>query len=226
MPSHVGNWQFSSGRDGFLLERQAAFSNVYDNPIALSEVALQDAQRQRIEHPALDGPLQRPGSVHRIVALRHDESSGPLAQLDVNLPVLEPFQQAVNLNVHDQLHVLQAQRVEEDDLVDAVEELRPEMPPEGFRHLPPDAFGKITALLGNELAADVRGHDYHGVLEIHRPALPVGQPAIVQQLQQDVQDFGMRLLDLVEQDDRVRAPPYRFGELTRFLVADVSRRRA
>src|SRR3954470_1120849 len=88
MPSHVGNWQSSSGRDGFLLERQAAFSNVYDNPIALSEVALQDAQRQRIEHPALDGPLQRPGSVHRIVALRHDESSGPLAQLDVNLPVL------------------------------------------------------------------------------------------------------------------------------------------
>src|SRR4051812_40243430 len=69
MPSHVGNWQFSSGRDGFLLERQAAFSNVYDNPIALPEVALQDTQRQRIEHPALDRPLQRPGSVHRIVAL-------------------------------------------------------------------------------------------------------------------------------------------------------------
>ena len=36
----------------------------------------------------------------------------------------------------------------------------------------------------------------------------------------------MRLLDLVEEDDRVRAAPHRFGELPRFLVADVAGRRA
>ncbi len=36
----------------------------------------------------------------------------------------------------------------------------------------------------------------------------------------------MRLLDLVEQDDRVRAAPNRLGQLAALLVADVARRRA
>src|SRR3989442_1995067 len=36
----------------------------------------------------------------------------------------------------------------------------------------------------------------------------------------------VRLLDLVEQDDRIRPAPDRLGELATFLVADVSRRRA
>ena len=36
----------------------------------------------------------------------------------------------------------------------------------------------------------------------------------------------MRLLDLVEQHHRVRAPPHRLGERASFLVADIARRRA
>ena len=38
------------------------------------------------------------------------------------------------------LHVLEPERVEEDDLVDAVEELRPEVLPQRLGHLPPHAF--------------------------------------------------------------------------------------
>ena len=80
--------------------------------------------------------------------------------------------------------------------------------------------------LGDEVAADVRRHDDDRVLEVHRPALAVRQPAVVEQLQHDVQHFGMRLFDLVEQHDGVRPPPHGFGELPGLLVADVSRRRA
>ena len=36
--------------------------------------------------------------------------------------------------------------------------------------------------------------------EVDRPALAVGQPAVVEHLQQHVPDLGMGLLDLVEQD--------------------------
>src|SRR4051812_29982129 len=36
----------------------------------------------------------------------------------------------------------------------------------------------------------------------------------------------MRLLDLVEENHRIRTAPYGFGELTALLVADVARRRA
>ena len=76
------------------------------------------------------------------------------------------------------------------------------------------------------VAADVRRHDDDGVAEVHRAALRVREPAVVEDLQQDVEHVRMRLLDLVEQDDRVRAAAHRLGELPAFLVADVARRRA
>ena len=73
---------------------------------------------------------------------------------------------------------------------------------------------------------DVRGHDHHGVLEVHRAALAVGQPAVVQHLQQHVEDLGVRLLDLVEQHHGVRPAAHGLGELAALLVADVAGRRA
>ena len=76
------------------------------------------------------------------------------------------------------------------------------------------------------MRADVRGHDDHGVAEVDRAALAVGQPAVVEQLQEDVEDLRVRLLDLVEQDDGVRAAPHGLGELAALLVADVAGRRA
>ena len=71
-----------------------------------------------------------------------------------------------------------------------------------WRRVPPS---RRSAECRDELAAEVRRHDDDRVLEIDRSALAVGQPAIVEQLQQDVQHFGVRLFDLVEQHDGVRA---------------------
>ena len=72
-------------------------------------------------------------------------------------------------------------------------------------------------------AADVRRHDQHRVAEVDRAALAVGQPAVVEHLQQHVEHLGVRLLDLVEQDDRVRPPAHRLGQLAALVVADVAR---
>ncbi len=74
--------------------------------------------------------------------------------------------------------------------------------------------------------ADVRGHDDDRVLEVDRVAEAVGQLAVFKHLQQDVEDIRMRLLDFVEQDDRVRRALHALGELAAFFVAHVSRRRA
>ena len=57
------------------------------------------------------------------------------------------------------------------------------------------------------------------VPEVDRAPLRVGQPAVVEDLQQDVEHIGMRLLDLVEQHHRVRAAAHRLGELPALLVA-------
>ena len=81
-------------------------------------------------------------------------------------------------------------------------------------------------MLGDELAAEVRRHDDDDVLEVDRAALAVRQPAVVEQLQQHVEHLRMRLLDLVEQHDRVRPPADGLGELAGLVVADVSGRRA
>ena len=76
------------------------------------------------------------------------------------------------------------------------------------------------------VAPEVRGHDHDGVPEVHGPPVAVRHPAVVEQLEERVPDVGVRLLDLVEEDDRVRAPPHRLGELAALLEADVARRRA
>ena len=57
-------------------------------------------------------------------------------------------------------------------------------------------------------------------------ALPVGQAAVVEHLQQHVEHVRVRLLDLVEQHDLIGPPPHRFGERAALVVADIARRRA
>jgi hypothetical protein len=92
----------------------------------------------------------------------------------------------VDLDVDDLLHVVEAKRMEEDDLIDAVEKLRPEMLAERLGHLPPHAFREITGMVGDELAPEIRRHDDDGVLEVDRASLAVGQTAVVEQLEEYV----------------------------------------
>ena len=47
----------------------------------------------------------------------------------------------------------------------------------------------------------LRGHDDQRVAEVDLIAERVGEDAVLEDLQQDVGDVGMRLLDLVEQHD-------------------------
>ncbi len=104
------------------------------------------------------------------------------------------------------------------------------MLPERVHHLAPRAFVNRTAFanrpLGDDLAAEIRRHDDDGVLEVDRSPLPVRQPAVIQQLQQNVEHLRVSFLNLVEQHDSIRAAPDRLGELPGFLVADVPRGRA
>ena len=81
-------------------------------------------------------------------------------------------------------------------------------------------------VLRDRRRADVRGHDHDHVPEVDLAALRVGQLPVLEDLQQDVEHVRVRLLDLVEEDDRVRLAAHGLGELAAFVVADVARRRA
>src|SRR5690606_3536695 len=76
------------------------------------------------------------------------------------------------------------------------------------------------------LAAEVGGHHDDGVAEVHGAALAVGEAAVIEHLQQDVEHVRMRLLDLVQQQHAVRAAAHGLGEVAALLVADVAGRRA
>ena len=81
------------------------------------------------------------------------------------------------------------------------------------------------AALFEEARAQVRGHDDDGVLEIHLVAQAVGQLAVFKHLQQDVVNIRMRLLDFVEQDDRIGVALHALGKLAALFVAHISGRR-
>ena len=54
----------------------------------------------------------------------------------------------------------------------------------------------------------------------------VREMAVLEHLQQDVEEIRVRLLDFVQQDHRVRIALHLLGELTALFVPDVSRRRS
>ena len=117
------------------------------------------------------------------------------------------------------------ERVEEHHLVEPVQELRLERRADDGHH-------RLALLLVVERRVDevgraqVRGEDQHHVAEVHGAALAVGEPAVVEDLQQDVEDLGVRLLHLVEQHDGVGTPAHRLGELAALVVPDVAGGRA
>ena len=63
-------------------------------------------------------------------------------------------------------------------------------------------------------------------LKFDGAALAVGEPAVVEHLQQHVEHVAVRLLDLVEEDHAVRPPADGFGQPAALFVADVARRGA
>ncbi|CKS72313.1 Protein of uncharacterised function (DUF3170) [Mycobacterium tuberculosis] len=195
----------------------------------------EDLLRELIFDLTLDGAPQRAGPQHRVEATLGQQRLGRIGQHQRHVLALELAGDPADHQVDHPDDLLAGQLVEDDDVVDAVEELRAEV----FLQLVVDLLFHplvvvLTAALGKaqtDRLRDVGGaqigrKDQHGVLEVHRAALPVGEPAILEHLQQAVVDLLMRLLDLVEQHHRERLAPHLLGELAALLVADVSGRRA
>src|SRR5690606_9837829 len=119
------------------------------------------------------------------------------------------------------------------DVVDTVEELGLEVPLELFIDLAlhPLVAGLRVALdleahraAGDRGGPEVRGHDDDRVLEVHDPTLTVGEATLFEDLQQRVEDVGVGLLDLIEENDRERLAAHLLGELAALFESDESGR--
>ena len=69
----------------------------------------------------------------------------------------------------------------------------------------------------------LRGHDDDGVREVGGAAAAVGEAAVVEHLEEQVEDVGVRLLDLVEEQHAVGPAAHGLGEEAALLAVDVAR---
>ena len=90
-------------------------------------------------------------------------------------------------------------------------------------------FGDAAVVLNavqQILGADIGGHDQDRIFKVYGTALGVGDTAVIEYLQQNVEDVRMRFLDLIEQNNRIWFSAHCLGQLAALLVAYISRRRS
>src|SRR5690606_2415379 len=197
----------AGGRGGSLadFDLQLAIALVDLHDATVRHLAGEDLLRQWVVQVALDGALQRPRAVDRVVAHAAEPAARGVGQVEHDLAVLEQLLHPPDLDIDNRRHVLLAQTMEQDHLVEPIEELGPEVCTHHFHHLRLDILDRLPLVkAGEELAAEVAGKNDQRVGEVDHPTLPVGQTAIIEHLQEDVEHVRVRLLDFVEQYDLIR----------------------
>ncbi len=120
-----------------------------------------------------------------------------------------------------------AQGGEVDHCIQTVAEFGRESPLDRGGIFPGAAFAaKADGRLRLLPRARVRGHDQDHVAEVHRPAIVVGQLAVVHHLQQDVVDIRVRLFHFVQKKDAMRVLVHAIGQHAALVKPDIARRRA
>ena len=136
----------------------------------------------------LDGPAQRPGAQDGIEATLGQQRLRLVGELHLHVLAFELLGHPVHHQVDHLDDLVLRELVEDDDVVDAVEELRPEVLLELVVDLllhplvvvVPAALGEAQPDgLGDVGRAQVRGEDQHGVLEVDRAALTISEAAVL-----------------------------------------------
>jgi len=140
-----------------------------------------------------------------------------------------------NEEVDDAQEIVIAERIEENDLIQTIQKFRIEYALDLAHHQVVHRFAGTLFPYGLEAQggallqvtrAEVGSHDQNGIAEVYGVAQTIGELAVLKYLQQDIVDVGMRLLNFVQQDDRVGRAPHAFGELASLFVAHIAGRRA
>src|SRR5882757_9809964 len=201
----------------------------HDDVIAVEHLSAEDTHSQRVLHKALDSAFERASTVGPVVPGGEDKVTCLGRNLQRDLSICKETFEILEPQVDDVRQLIFSKWVEDDDIVDTVEELRTELLTQLIHHTTPRLF-KAIFIAGPRRSkmrcAHVRGHDEHSVLEVNGAALAVCEATVIEHLQKDVEDIGMCLLYLIEEDDGVRATAHSFGELTALVIADISRRRS
>src|SRR3989475_2256606 len=174
------------------IEAQLTVGSVDGDPVTFVDGAGENHSRELVLDQALNGSPERPGSELGIEALVREQLDRRVRELDLDVLRAQSPREFVEQEPGDLGELPVVERAEDDDLVDPVDELGPEALPQDLHQLILELV-EIAALaceLLDPVGAEVGGHDHDRVLVIDRPPLGVGQPAVVEDLEQDVEDVG------------------------------------
>ena len=204
-------------------EGQSLFFGLdYDRSLPVYAAA-QQGLAEVVEQQSLDGTLDGSCTEVGVVALLGQQFHCRVLHLQGDAVLLEHLPDTVELQPYHLLDLAVGEGVEDDGLVYSVQELGPDGLLQQVEHLLAGAL-EVLGRLGilEELAAQVTGHDDDGVLEVDSASLRVGETSVVEHLQQGVEDIGVGLLYLIEEDYLVGLSPDGLCELSALVVADVS----
>src|SRR5688572_7808578 len=110
-----------------LAELEAVAIGVSLDAISRQELAREDGLRQRVLHLLLDGALERPRAVHRVVSGFAQPVERRVVEHEREIAIEQAAFQVHELDVDDGADLLLPQRMEYADVVDTVDELRTEV---------------------------------------------------------------------------------------------------
>src|SRR6266850_1762597 len=99
-----------------------------------TEFAFQDLLRERIFDALLDGALQGPRTVYRVVTRFAQVVARGIVEHEVDVALGEALSQVSQLDINDRTDLIRAERVEHDDVVEPVDEFWPEILLHDFEH--------------------------------------------------------------------------------------------
>mmetsp|Transcript_94625 Transcript_94625/g.276611 ORF Transcript_94625/g.276611 Transcript_94625/m.276611 type:complete len:217 (-) Transcript_94625:2094-2744(-) len=184
---------------------------VCDHGAALGQLLAQDHGAEPGNKLALEVALEWPSTELWIVRLGQRMVHGGIRELQCDAQLIEAPHHVGQEQPHDLSEGAARERAEDNDVVQTVQQLWAQRPADGRQRpvlgcLDLSRTGPGRHGLQGVLCPKVGRHYHHAVAAVHGAALRVRDTAIIEQLQQNVQDVGVRLLHLVEEQDVVGAP--------------------
>jgi len=116
-------------------ERDFVLFGVYEHVISIENFAAQDFLGERILHRSLDRAFEGPRTVLRIIATSQEYFLGGAGELKGDFTVGQRAAHFLQSKVNDFEQLLFAERIADNDFVNAVEELRLEVNSQGIHYL-------------------------------------------------------------------------------------------
>lgn len=185
-----------------LAEAQLSIFDVKCDDAGAVDSTREDALRELIQHSMLDDEAYRTCPELGAVPFLADPFDGLGRIVGLDAIDLQEAGRAVELDMDDLVNLAATQWREDDRLIDTIEELRTDgLPQEAEYQLTRLIDGSLLTArrnvgeaLTDEVGAKVARHDDDRILEVHQTPLIIRQTAVIEDLQEDVEDVGVGLL--------------------------------